>query len=190
VDFSLLGKERSLQLGGPIEIVGLDFHDPFSKSSSWNAIDLKPIFFWALQGYWLDDLSSPLGELSDLFLPHLKYVTFKDYLETTGEWKNVLDWRRVGEWLNKYDEREAQENSLGIKSTKVKTKSEAGSPWSTCDNMLPLEHLPRCTIDHWPFSVGGGNVNESGRYGGSQGSDQGAAYVPWVPRRLRTKVGY
>ena len=96
---------------GRINMVGLDFVDPFSEREDCNALDFKPRFLidlhFVFSTFGPDFEHSPVGmnKFKDGLISRIRYVTFKDYLETTNDWKDVLNWRKVGEWLNKYDER-------------------------------------------------------------------------------------
>jgi len=103
-----------------INLVGVDLHDPFSESENWkSAFDLKPAFVDAVDEHYnsWERTPTPPKETKDQLLSRVQYTTFKEYLETTSEWKNVLDWRRVGEWLNKYEERELAERSSVIQES-------------------------------------------------------------------------
>jgi len=98
-----------------IEIVGKECEDPFAssdteglRSTTFNE-DRSPrdpeSFFAIFNTVWriLDH-----GSL-DHIQSQLEYTTFKDYIETANTWRDVLDERKVGEWLNRYYEREAKE---------------------------------------------------------------------------------
>jgi len=100
-----------------VTIVGMEFIDPFDYKSwsegSKRFIDAH-IQFW----YYLDNRLAQASwtydpQLSPIYRDRLKartqFLTLFEYLNTTRDWRNVLDPIRVGKWMNKYRERRQAE---------------------------------------------------------------------------------
>jgi len=139
---SNLGDQSHLARPRAITIVGLEFHDPFTG----DFIDLQTSFLNAVDDFYMDHYRDTFTEARENLIHQIQYMTFKEYIETSDEWKNVLDWRNVGEWLNKCDESEAEEESRVGKEVKNEigaAKADEGKSHRSCSPVPPMAHLPR-----------------------------------------------
>jgi len=101
-----------------VTIVGLENLDPASESDFlWSQRqqreqhipgrlmhDLRTYLDMRRDWLWLYE-PEPFDVYAERLLSRVEFVTLKGYFER-GAWRDVLDARKVGEWLNKYDERE------------------------------------------------------------------------------------
>jgi len=189
-DFLRLAINAGRFLNRVVTIVGLEHADPFTEDTNiWatrNQFDktCKICFQQAVER-----MPPPRSEArghalqvhKERIRSGLRFRTFKDYIESTSTWRDTLNWRMVGQWLNKYYEREA-ELSLATAEPTVEYQEEVdlgddfsellariiercslgrGSPSPTMDHLpraLPKSEYPIATTT---ITNKGGNVVET-----------------------------
>jgi len=163
-----------------IILVGLELIDPFTKD--WKAADCKAEFLKSLDDdiklrYGVKKGSKLFEEYKTRLLSRIRFVTFKDYLEAKGEWKDFLNWRKVGEWLNKHDEREVEE----MERRRAQTMMEANER-QRLEETANQTSVSEPTTEATSAIPGKLDAERAGGTDYSQGSTDSYAmdHVPWA----------
>jgi len=94
--------------------------------------------------YWLVGETPPPLDVRQV-MARTQYLSFKDHIEMTKEWKNILDWRKVGEWLNKYDERTGVETTIHEAET-GRAANRGKAAWKGPPIRATMPYLPRAQV--------------------------------------------